>query len=260
LVERRQPERAPARSPLFQAMFVLQRSAPPALAAFALGAAGPGRASLELAGLTLEPLALEQRAAQVDLELMAAETARGIELVLVYNTDLFDGTTAERLLGHLGVLLAAAAEDPARRAAELPLLTAAEHRQLVAGWNDTAAPFRLDCSFHQLFAEQAARTPDALAAFCGEASLTYGELESRAGRLAAALASVAGLRREEPVAVWSERGLDLLTAMLGIWKAGGVYTPLNPEHPTRRLLQVLAESGSRRVLASGDCLPRCREA
>ncbi|HET9228550.1 MAG TPA: condensation domain-containing protein, partial [Thermoanaerobaculia bacterium] len=174
IVERLQPERDPARPPVFQVMLSYQKAhleGTGDLAAFALGIEG---AVVRTGSLVLESLPLERRSAQLDLELMAAETSRGLELALTFNSDLFEPTTAERLLGHLVILLHG---DPDCPIGELPLLSPAERQQLLE-WNDTALPLP-DRTVFELFEEQAARTPDALAV----GTMTYRELSERATAL-----------------------------------------------------------------------------
>ncbi|HWN40692.1 MAG TPA: condensation domain-containing protein, partial [Thermoanaerobaculia bacterium] len=240
IVERLQPERDPARPPVFQVMLSFQRAhleGTGDLAAFALGIEG---AVVRTGSLVLKSLPLERCSSQLDLELMAAETSRGLELALTYNADLFEPATAERLLGHLETLLEAAARDPERRIGELPLLSPAERQQLLE-WNGTALPLP-DRSVPELFEEQAARTPDAVAVN----GITYRELSERSDGVAR---SLSGLSPEEPVAVRTERGAGLAVALLGILKAGGVYLPLNPDHPEARLSRMLEMAGVRRVLS-----------
>ena len=239
IVERLQPERDAARPPVFQVMLSFQRahlSDTGDLAAFALGIEG---AAVRTGSLVFESLRLERRWSQVDLELTAAETSRGLELALTFNADLFEPATADRLLGHLTTLLEAAAQNPERRIGELPLLTATERQQLLE-WNDTDLPLP-ERSVIELFEEQAARTPDAPAVD----GMTYRELSERSDAVAR---SLAGLRPEEPVGVFLKRGAELAAAVLGIWKAGGVYLPLNPDHPEARLSRMRELAGVRRVV------------
>jgi amino acid adenylation domain-containing protein len=235
LVERLQPERDPSRPPVFQVMLAFQRAHLPAqestgdLAAFALGVAG---ARIRTGPLDLESISLERHFSQLDLELMAAETSRGVELALTFNSDLFEPATAERLLGHLETLLTAAVEAPDRRIGELPLLTPAEQDQLLAP-NRSEAPLP-DRLVHELFEEQAARTPDAVAVVGPDRALTYRELSEMSDRMATTLAP-------GPVAVRAERNASLVVTLLATWKAGAVYLPLNPEQPearSRRMLEL----------------------
>ena len=238
LVEKLQPERDPSRPPIFQVMLAFQRAhleGTGDLAAFALGVAG---ARIKTGPLDLESIRLERHFSQLDLELMAAETSRGIELALTYNADLFEPETAERLLWHLETLLAAAAEDPDRRIGELPLLTSAERAQLLI-LNRSAAPLP-DRLVHELFEEQATRTPNAVAVCDSNGTLTYRELSALSDRIAETLAP-------GPVAVRAERNASLVVTLLALWKAGGVYLPLNPDQPEARTKRMLELS---RTLAS----------
>jgi natural product biosynthesis luciferase-like monooxygenase protein len=240
LAERLQPERDPSRSPLFQAMFIMQQAppfGPAALAAFALG---DSAARMELAGLPLESVALPQRTSQFDLTLTLAELDGALRAVLHYTSDLFDAATMSRLLRHFLSLLEAIAAQPERTVAELPLLTAAERAQLVA-WNATATAYPQDACIHDLFAAQVARTPDAVALVYADAQVSYRELDTRANRLAHKLRGL-GVGPDVRVGVCVERSPELLVGLLGVLKAGGAYVPLDPSYPHERLAFMLADS------------------
>jgi amino acid adenylation domain-containing protein len=131
--------------------------------------------------------------------------------------------------------------------------------QILAEWNDTEREIPLDKGFVALFREQAAQTPEAVAAVCGGDHLTYAGLDRRTDELAWHLA---GLRAgdEGVVAILAERGLDLLTALLALFKAGLVYLPLDPRHPASRQAQVLRESRTRLVLAASELVPVAEQA
>jgi amino acid adenylation domain-containing protein len=219
LVEELRPERDLAYAPLFQVMFALQ-NAP-------MGA-------LRLPGLELEPLELEVGAAKFDLVLSLGETAGGLEGGLGYNRDLFDPTTAERIAGHFCALLRAAVADPERPVDELPLLTAPERHQLLREWRGESREYPGSGLLHELFAAQAARTPEAPAVGCAGRWLSYGELDSRADRLASRLRAV-GVGPESLVGVCLSRSFDLVAGLLGILKAGAAYVPLDPSLPAERL-------------------------
>ncbi len=254
LAERLAPERDPSRSPLFQAMFVLQRARTPeerSLAAFALGEAGAG---LDLADLRLTSLALAESRALVDVTLTAAETGDGFTAALQVNADLFDDTTLERLAAHLGALLRGMAEEPGRPVDELPILSQAERRQLAA-WNATDRDVPEAAGLHELIADQAARTPGSVAVSGGGRALTYRDLERRTARLAARLRR-AGVGPETRVGVCVGRSPELVVALLAVWRAGGAYVPLDPAYPAERLAFMLEDSRAAVLVAAPDLLGR----
>jgi amino acid adenylation domain-containing protein len=232
LVDELAPERALNRSPLFQAVCALQDA--------------PGR-GMSLSGLEMSGWGGGDETAKYDLTLDFLEAADHLAGKLNYSTDLFDRPSIERMLGHLRTLLAAAVEDSGRRLSELPLLSAGERWQAVGEWSWTAAapPPR---PIHELFAEQAERTPEAVAVESAEGRLTYRELDDRAGRLAGRLRALrVGL--ETPVGILTERSPEMVIGLLGILKAGGAYVPLDPSHPRERLALILEDTGAPVVLA-----------
>ncbi len=158
----------------------------------------------------------------------------------------FEPATARRILAHLENLLGALAADPERPPSALPLLGAAERHQLTVEWNDTAAAYPA-ASIAELFAEQAARRPAAVAVR-GEAwRLTYRELDLRSGALAGELARQ-GIRRGDLVGLLAERSAELVVAILAVLKAGAAYVPLDPDHPRERLALMLADTAAALVL------------
>jgi amino acid adenylation domain-containing protein len=249
----------PARSPIFQVLLVLQSRRPqdpPGLAPFSLGEAG---ARLDLGGLQLESVRLEERRAQFDLTLRLAEQADGgLGISLEHNADRFDGATAERMLGHFLTLLSGTvgiAGGPETSIWHLPLLAPAERRQVIETWNATERAFPRDLLLHQLFETQAARTPDAEALVVGELRLTYGELNRRANRLAHRLRA-SGVRPEERVGICLRRSERMLVSLLAVLKAGGAYLPLDPAYPRERLAFLLEDSAARVVIGEAATAPR----
>ncbi len=192
--------------------------------------------------------------AKFDLVLQLFETTDGLQGGLEFNRDLFDATTAERLLRHFATLLDGAAAAPAARLSELPLLTAPERLQLLAEWNDTDAPFPHDLCLHELFEAQAERAPEAAAMVCGGEELTYGELERRANRLAHALRA-GGTRPGDLVAVYLERSADMVVAVLAVLKAGGAYVPLEGSWPADRVHYILETKGIEHLVTQASRLP-----
>jgi amino acid adenylation domain-containing protein len=127
--------------------------------------------------------------------------------------------------------------------------TPEERRQLIEEWNATAADYPRDRLTHELFADQAARTPDAVAVTAGDAALTFAELEGRANRVAHRLRQL-GVGPDDRVALALNRSPELVAALLGVLKAGAAYVPLDLSHPPERLAFVLADAGVRAVLST----------
>ncbi|WP_326820141.1 non-ribosomal peptide synthetase [Streptosporangium sp. NBC_01756] len=164
---------------------------------------------------------------------------------LLYRTDLFDRATAETFVARYLRVLAAAAADPQIRIGDLPLLDDAERASLLAA--GTPEPPREHATVGRMVEAQAARTPDATAVIVGDRRLTYAELDEAAGRVAARL-NRAGVGPESLVAVYAEPCLELLPALLGVWKAGAGYVPVDPAYPAGRVAYMLADSAAAVVL------------
>ncbi|MFP2934401.1 non-ribosomal peptide synthetase, partial [Pyxidicoccus sp. 3LG] len=228
LVEELQPARDLSRTPLFQAMFSLQ-NAP--------------QSEVPLPGLTLRFVERETRAAKFELNLDLERTEVGYQGKLIFSTELFEHSTAERLTAHFQLLLESALASPDVPLSDLPLLTAEEHHQVLAGWNDTARDYRSDALLHRLIEQQATRTPDAPALRYEDAELSYRQLDARANQLAHYLRTL-GVGPDVLVALCLERGVDLMVALLGVLKAGGAYVPIDPETPAQRKSFVLQDCGA----------------
>ncbi len=199
---------------------------------------------------------LDNDTAKFDLNVIGMPHPGGLRLRWEYNRDIFDRETIEALAAHYHRLLEAAADEPERRISRLPLMSEAERRTVLA-LRGKRAPYERDASIDQLFARQAARTPDAVALEDERASLTYAELDARANRLAGHLRAL-GVATETPVAIALERGVALPVAVLAILKAGGAFVPLDPSYPRERLAFMLQDSGARHIVterALRDRLP-----
>ncbi len=242
LVEELQPQRDLSRSPIFQVMFTLQ----------------PAQAeSLELPGLRLTPRDLDAGTAKFELLLHLAEGAETVSGWLEYNTDLFDTVTVQRMAEQMDTLLVSLSGDPSRLGLcvdELRMSSAAQRHALLWEWND---PFveRLPAEcLHGLVELQARLRPETLAIVQGDAGLTYGELDRRAGLLAGRLRAL-GVRPESRVALCMDRVPDRVAALLGVLKAGGAYVPLDAGYPVDRLAFMLEDTGARVLVTQEKLLP-----
>ncbi|MEW5927424.1 MAG: non-ribosomal peptide synthase/polyketide synthase, partial [Gemmatimonadota bacterium] len=219
LVEELAPERSLVQNPLFQVMFALDNED---LGVLALG------------DLEVEMLGRAEAGAKFDLGVMLREEGERVLGRIDYRTDLFDGSTAQRMADHFLVLLDAVAAGPCPRLSEVSLLGGAERGRVLEEWNATGAGYVGGELVHDRFARRARRTPDAVAVRAGGRTLTYGELDRGANRLAQHLRAL-GVGPESRVGICLERGPELVTAVLGVLKAGGAYVPLDPSYPARRL-------------------------
>jgi len=178
----------------------------------------------------------------------------GVEICCSANPELysvaFEKDVIRRFVKILDWLVTASPGDYLGRA---ELLDEAERRQILGTWNDTAAEVPAAGGVHELFAAQAAVSPDAVAVACGDAWLSYRGLEERANRLARHL-SDAGIGAESVVALCLPSGLEMVPAVLAVWKAGAAYLPLDPGTPTERLAFMLADSQTVLVAATGAVL------
>ncbi|HEU0052707.1 MAG TPA: amino acid adenylation domain-containing protein, partial [Longimicrobium sp.] len=243
LVEEVAPDRGLSHTPLFQVMFALQNVGHDE---------GPA-----MAGLALEPFGSDSRAVRFDLELDLTEVGEELVGSLRFRTDLFDAATMERFAAQYQTLLRAVCASPEERLSRLAILPDDEARTLLAYGSGPAREDADGVPVHRLFAARAARTPEAPAILFAGGSLTYAELDARAGRLALELRG-RGVGAGTTVAVCLERGPGSVIAPLAVWKAGGVYLPLDPGYPAERLSFLLRDSGASHVLTESgvaDVLP-----
>src|SRR5579884_1978054 len=258
LVEGLNIPRDPSRTPLVQASFTLEKAHRPV----GLGSWSfflpEAEVQLNVAGLRAEPYRIEHRTCQMDLEMVLEEGEGAIYGMLCYNTDLFDHETIVRLMDHYRVLMESALSDPQTRISDLPLLTPAEERRVLHEWNDTQIDFPRDLCLHQLFEQQAVRTPQAIALRFDERTVRYGELDAWANRLAQLLRQ-RGIGPETLVALCLERSPEMIAAILGVLKAGGAYVPLDPASPAKRLRSILADTRAPILLTQRRLMKRLRE-
>jgi pristinamycin I synthase-3/4 len=225
LVEELSPERKRDTTPLYQIAFALQ-NAP--------------ESGAPLRGLEIERVPSDELRVRVDLEVHAVESGGALEIVWVYNCDLFDRWRIEHLARHFTALLNDAAARPDVPLHRLRMMDAHERHTVLVDFNATereTAP----ATFAELFEAQVARTPEAPALISGQESLTYAELDARANSVAKALIED-GIGRERLVGISMDRSFDMYVAVLATLKAGAAYLPLDPAYPPARLAQMLEDA------------------
>jgi amino acid adenylation domain-containing protein/non-ribosomal peptide synthase protein (TIGR01720 family) len=233
LVDELNPDRDPGQNPIFQVVFAMQRTS---------------RSDLGMPGLRVAPFDLQARVARFDLEVhfFEAEDRSVVAAQVLYNAELFDAASIERMLSHYLSLLEEAAVRPETRVSRLPLLSDAERALAVKEWNATQVDYPRT-TLAELVQARVHETPKAPAVTHRGAVLSYRELELRANRLAHCLIRL-GVGPEVRVGICLERSIDLIVALLAIVKAGGAYVPLDPEYPGDRLRFMVEDSGVRVLL------------
>jgi amino acid adenylation domain-containing protein len=232
VVEIVNPPRHFSYSPIFQAMLAWQNN---------------DEGVLELSGLTVSQEDPPDYTAKFDLLLNISEAGERIAGQLIYATALFDRSTIERHLGYLRRVLRAMVEDQSQSVDEIALLDDTERHQLVVAFNDTSTPYPAEGLVHELFEACVTRHPDTIAVVCEQQSLTYGELNRQANRLAHSLIRQ-GVKPDDRVAVCVERSIDMVVGLLAVLKAGAGYVPLDSSYPLDRLAYMIAHSAPRILL------------
>jgi non-ribosomal peptide synthetase component F len=179
--------------------------------------------------LNVSVLETESVVAKFDLTLSIEDSELGLVGEFEYNTDLFESATIERMIGHWQTLLTGLVANPQQPIHQLPLLTETEQQQLLA-WNETATDYPHDKTIIDLFDEQVDKTPAAIAVVFENHSVTYQQLNAKANQLAHYLHHL-GVKPDVLVGICVERSLDMIIGLLGIFKAGGAYLPLDPAYP-----------------------------
>ena len=241
LVEELAPQRDLGRTPLFQVMLVLQ-NAPVT--------------ELKLGSAEVEMLQLDTGASKFEMTLLLEEAGQELRGILEYNSDLFEGSMIQRMMGHCRELLRGVLAEPGRGVGTLGMLSAEEREQLVVEWNRTEVEYGDENgegrkeSVHEMFEVQAEKTPEAVALEWRGEEMRYGELNRRANRLAHYLRKK-GVRPEVRVGICVERGMEMVVAMLGVLKAGGAYVPLDGKYPEERQEYILRDAEALLLVTDG---------
>lgn len=241
------PHRDASRPPLFETTFIYEKAhieSVRGLNSFALGIPGT---RIEMDGLTLESMALLHQPSQFDLTLMMAETGDELSSAFIFNPDLFDADTIQRMLGQFRTLLQNIVADPYQPVSTYPLLSESERQQTLIDWNQTQADYPRDLCIYDLIQQQVMRTPDAVAVQFEDKSLTYQQLDKRVDQVAEVLGSQ-GIKAGTLVGIFVNRSMEMLIGLLGVLKAGGAYLPLDPSFPSERLAFMLADSDASFIL------------
>jgi amino acid adenylation domain-containing protein len=241
LVEQLGVQRDGARSPLFQAALVYQKAVMAEEQAFGAVSLGMPGVRFRLGNLLVESLELKEKSSQFDLTFRVAEIDRRLFCSFLYNSDLFERETVERMARHYRNVLEQGIAAPRQPVSQIELLSPAEREQLLSAWARIQIPAHGDVTIHALVERKAREMPDAEAVVCGDARLSYSELNQRADCLAHRLAQE-NIGRGSRVAICFGRCAETVIAMLAALKTGAAYVPIDPEYPHERQEFMLLDS------------------
>ena len=208
---------------------------------------------VQLDDLTFERMNIDLGTGRVDLSVMIGEDHGTLEGFFEYSDDLFDRARIERMIGHFEILLRSMVANPQAPLGDVSVLSAAERHRLLVDSNDTAVDYSAERCIHELFEEQVARTPDAVALVLEDRQMTYAELNARANQVAHHLIGL-GIGPQALVGLCMERSIDLVIGLIGILKTGGAYVPLDPSYPPARLTFMLTDTRAPVVLTQEGLL------
>jgi amino acid adenylation domain-containing protein len=240
LVEVLNLQRDLSRNPLFDVMFILQNMS---------------NYKIESSALQFTPYELENITAKMDLTLTSFEADGKLVNTLEYSTKLFAKETVRRLMDSLIRILQSVVENPQVKIAEIEILSSREKQTILEDFNATRVEYAKDKTIYQLFEEQAARTPEAIALQFKNETLTYRELNEQANRLAGVLREH-GVKPDNPVAIMVNRSLEMLIGIMAILKAGGAYLPIDPSYPWDRIEYMLVDSETTILLTQDELIPK----
>jgi amino acid adenylation domain-containing protein len=190
-----------------------------------------------------EVISLHSGFTQIPLSLFLRDYAKSGNPVFEFDYDLrfFNRADIEEIQSRFSLMIREVLRDIALPVFEIPLLTSSEEKRILVDFNATAAAYPQDRCIHELFEAQVDRSPDAIALVCGDAQVSYGELDRRANQLAHYLRGQ-GVRPDSLVGLCVDRSVDMVVGLLGILKSGGAYVPLDPDYPAERLKYMLEDA------------------
>ncbi|MEG7333862.1 amino acid adenylation domain-containing protein, partial [Bacillus sp. 0102A] len=225
-----------SRNPLFDAMLVVQNN---------------DYQPLHMHDLQMKPAQVSHLVSKFDLTLQASEGEENIHFHFEYSTALFEKTTIKRWASHLKNVLNIIIKNPEVTLNHIDILTPEERNQLLNEFNIRKANQYEEQTISQLFEQQAARTPKAPALVSGDKTLSYQELDEWSNGIARTLRS-RGVKPDTPVGIMMPRSFSMIAAILGVWKAGGCYVPIDPEYPVERKHYILSDSGTKLLITINE--------
>ncbi len=197
-------------------------------------------AKLQLPDLDIEGLGVDTETAKFDLNFSFRENEVAFYGNVIYNTDLFNLQTIQRMVDHFINVLSEMVAHPLKSIHSLNILTQCEYDEMVVGWNNEQIEYPHFDGVHQLFERQVELVPNETAVVFENQKLTYSELNARSNQLAHYLRTI-GVGPEVKVAIFMDRSIELMISILGVLKAGGAFVPLDPIYPSDRVQFILED-------------------
>ncbi|KZN53060.1 hypothetical protein N474_22255, partial [Pseudoalteromonas luteoviolacea CPMOR-2] len=232
LIDHLNVERSLSHSALFQIMFGLNNNE---------------IEDIELPGLHTEVKVNDTDTAKVDLEVAIVEKGDELQVKWIYNTDLFEPSTIQSLLGSYLQLIKAVLQEPSQEVGRLPLLAPQQLEALITEGQGQSVEFNHVC-IHELFNAQVIEKPNAIALEFEGQVLTYAELDDKANRLAHYLIE-SGVTPDTLVGLYMQRSFELVVAIWAVLKAGGAYVPLEFTYPKERLNYIIEDTGLSTIIS-----------
>ncbi|ASZ13662.1 hybrid non-ribosomal peptide synthetase/type I polyketide synthase [Chitinophaga pendula] len=228
MIEALEVARDMGRNPLFDVMFSYENFEDP---------------DLQLEGLKLTTYDRNYTASKFDMTLIASEGEEKIYINFEYSTALFKPATIERFVGYFKQIAATVIEQIDIQMSQISVLGEEERQQLLTGFNDTGLVYPTDKSLLALFDQLALQTPDKAALRFEEEVMTYGELKTLSDNIALYFRDELQLAKGGLVGVMTAYDLNFIPLLYGLLKAGGVYVPIDPQHPVARINTIASDAG-----------------
>ncbi|PWW06592.1 amino acid adenylation domain-containing protein, partial [Paenibacillus cellulosilyticus] len=232
LVEKLDVKRDMSRNPIFDVLFVFQNTEEEQFTA---------------EGLEFGEIITESGIAKFDLTITVNTTPEGYAVNWEYGNHLFNEATIQRMAVHYEHILQAVMLQPTTKIRDIEMISWPEKQQILSDFNNTFTPYDLERNVFRLFEQWAEETPEKTAVKYGDREVSYRELNQKANQLAQYLLSL-NLKDENIAGIMLERTPEMIQSMLGIWKAGGAYLPLDVSHPLQRRLDILNEANVQYVV------------
>ncbi len=233
LIDELNIERSLSHSPLFQAMFVYNQSP---------------LNSIVTEGINIKPVELNLGSAKFDITLALTENKKSISGVFEYNTSLFKPSTIERMIEHFYKIILEIVNNKEVKISELSIATEDERKLIIYGFNNSRKKYKVEKTLFEIIEEKVKQNPQSVAISFEGKEYTYFQLNNSANKIAKKLIAEKREKEERLIGLYMERGAEMISAILGILKAGYGYLPMDPVYPNERISFMLEDAKVKKVI------------